>query len=138
MKAYICFQCGGMAWVENQSVTIKGSVAKSGRVIKKSYVEESSARCRFCGTEEALVEVEGSEKAFAELASLGRRERVLRAVDMMIDGKLSAEDATRDDLLFYLECFSLRMKGKAAREFMEKVKEVFGRWALIEGGSKWG
>mgnify|MGYP000367071201 CR=1 FL=1 len=137
VKAEVCLQCGSMSWVMVSKMYVgECRVRKDGRVQCVESFEQLEYFCRECDGS-ALLGIKGSPAIFRELMGLSPMERILRALNHIIDGTLEVtDDIGPDEVLEMLECFKIRwakLRGEeAAEEFMEKAKEIIGKWKLLE------
>jgi hypothetical protein len=96
--------------------------------------------CNECGGHSSLLGVKGTPKIYRELISLKPMDRILKALNYVVDGTLELiDDVGPDEVMGLLECFRDRWttlrsdeKGlRAAEDFMSKAKEVVGKWKLL-------
>jgi hypothetical protein len=115
------------------------NVGKDGHVAFEEEFINLEHLCNKCYAD-TLVGVKGTVKVFRELARLRPMQRVIKALDYIVDGTLELADGL--DLVEALEMAKgFRDKWKelhrseeerrAAEEFMRKVEGIIGKWKLL-------
>jgi len=140
VEAQICLQCGSMSWLMvSNSYVGEYRVREDGHVEFKEEFRELECVCSECGGRSTLG-VKGTPKTYKELVSLHPMERVLKALNYVVDGTLElADDVGPDDVIELVECFRDRWTAlhsdeeglRAAEEFMLKAEEIVGKWKLL-------
>jgi hypothetical protein len=141
LEAQICLQCGSMSWLMvSNSYVGEYRVRKDGHVEFNETFHELEYVCNECGGHSPLLGVKGTPKIYRELVSLDPMERVLKALNYVVDGTLEpTDDVDPDEVMELLECFRDRWTTlhsdeknlRAAEDFMSKAKEVVGKWKLL-------
>ena len=141
LEAQICLQCGSMSWlIVSNSYVGEYRVRKDGHVEFNETFSELEYVCNECGSHSSLLGVKGTPKIYRELISLNPMERVLKALNYIVDGALEpTDDVDPDEALELLECFrdrwttlhSDKKNLRAAEDFMSKAREVVGKWKLL-------
>jgi hypothetical protein len=141
LEAQICLQCGSMSWlIVSNSYVGEYRVRKDGHVEFNETFSELEYVCNECGSHSSLLGVKGTPKIYRELISLNPMERVLKALNYIVDGALEpTDDVDPDEALELLECFrdrwttlhSDKKNLRAAEDFISKAREVVGKWKLL-------
>jgi hypothetical protein len=141
LEAQICLQCGSMSWLMvSNSYVGEYRVRKDGHVEFNETFHELEYVCNECGGHSSLLGVKGTPKIYKELISLKPMDRILKALNYVVDGTLEpTDDVDPDEVMELLECFRDRWTTlhsdeknlRAAEDFMSKAKEVIGKWKLL-------
>lgn len=141
LEAKLCLQCGSMSWsqvsdeyVGNFHVRRDGHIAFMETFANMEYV------CNGCGSTSTLLGVKATPPVYRELIKLKPMQRILRALELVADGKIEVTDSdlTPDEVMEGIECFKnhwltmRRGSAKAVEEFVSKAKGLVARWKLLE------
>jgi hypothetical protein len=125
-EVQLCFQCGSMIWIQIFSgYTRTYHVREDGRVEFEEDFDSVETTCNKCGSW-CLLGVVGARKVFRELAALDPAERILRALGYLCEKKLKeadGESATPDDILKWLDCYTMRKEIQQHQRRHEKEEE---------------
>jgi hypothetical protein len=141
IEAQICLQCGSMSWLMlSNSYVGTFHVRKDGHVEFEEEFRELEYVCRECGGHFSLLGVKETPEVYRELVSLHPIQRVLKALDFLVNGTLKlTDDVSPDDVMELVECFSHRWTMlhrddeslRAAESFTARAKEIVGKWKLL-------
>jgi len=142
VEAYMCLQCGSMSWLlVSDNYTGKYCVRKDGHVEFKEEFADLECVCGGCGSHSSLIGLNGTPKVYRELVRLQPMQRILRALNLIVDGTLElVSDTTPDEVADLVEIFVDRWQTlhkdaescRVAEDFLLKTKEVIGKWKLLE------
>jgi len=133
VEAQICLQCGAMEWVIVSSrYHASYRVRIDGHVEFEEWMGEMEYYCSSCGSS-GLLGIEGSPEVFRELARLKPPERIIHALELIVEGRLEMkDDFTPEEVLEIVE-FTSTLKGEeASKSFLSDVKRIIARWKMIE------
>lgn len=141
LEAQLCLQCGSMSWSLISSEYV-GSfhVRRDGHIAFKETFDKIEYVCNRCGSTSALLGVKAAPSVYRELAKLKPMQRILRALELVADGKIRVTDSDMgpDEVKEYLECFKKRWltmhksSERAVEDFISKAKGIVGRWKLLK------
>ena len=140
-EAQLCLQCGAMDWSLISSDYVQSfRVRRDGRIAFKETFEKIEYVCNKCGSTSALLGVKASPSTYRKLASLTPMQRILKALEYIVEGTLRVTDSDMgpDEVLDCIEGFRQRWLMKHERsaeeleDFVSKAKGIVGRWKLLE------
>jgi len=140
LEAQICLQCGSMNWLMVSDKYVgEFHVRKDGHIAFEEDFMNLAYLCNKCYAD-TLVGVKGTVKTFRELARLRPMQRIIKALDYIVDGTLElADDLDLVEVLEMAKEFRDKWKElhrseedrRAAEEFMRKVEGIIGKWKLL-------
>jgi len=136
IDAQICLQCGAMEWVIVSSrYQSSYRVRPDGQVEFEEEMEDVEYYCINCGSS-GLLGIEGSPRIFRDLFALKPAERIIHALELIIEGKLEMkDDFTPEEVLEFIEMgFASNLKNeKDSERFLSEIKRIVARWKIIDG-----
>jgi len=130
-SARICLRCGTLKWVEAPSnlkyLVYCKEVRRDGCVVMEDY-------CSVCGAP-SLLGVWGSVEIFRKLDALKPAKRIIRILELIVEGKLEImDDFTPEEVLgFIRNGYASRLEDEEAlKRFLLEVEKIIARWKMIE------
>jgi hypothetical protein len=140
VEAQICLQCGSMSWLVISSGYVgEYRVREDGHVEFIEDFRELEYVCNECGGH-SLLGVKGTPKVYCKLIRLQPMQRILAALENIVDGTLEVTDEVDlDEVMELIECFRDRWTMlhkdeeslRAVEDFMSRVEKILGKWKLL-------
>lgn len=127
IEAYLCPECGSMEWnAFADGYVASFRVRSDGRVEYSEDFYKFEVECSKCGCS-LLINIEGARRMLRELARLKPEDRILRALEMGVEGEIRINEDPKNLLELIEE--SQRDRGE---EFLSKVRSLIGRLRILE------
>jgi len=135
VDAQICLRCGALEWVMVSSrYQASYRVRPDGHVEFEEEMDEMEYYCSSCGSL-CLLGIEGSPEIFRELVGLKPAKRIIRILELIVEGKLEAKDgfAPEEVLEFIEDGYASYLKDEeASKKFLSEAEKIIARWKMIE------
>ncbi|MEM2592726.1 MAG: hypothetical protein QXI60_09085 [Thermofilaceae archaeon] len=126
IEAYICAKCGSMKWVAYADGYIgEFEVTRDGNVKYSEEFCKYELECGVCN-DSSLIYIKGSRWELRDLVRLRPEDRILKVLEMIVDGRIRVSLSPRELLEIIEEC-----QFERGEEFLEKVRCLINRWIVL-------
>ena len=121
-------KCGSMKWIAYAGGYVgKFEVTRDGNVKYNEEFYKYEVECGVCNDYSSLIYIKGSRWELRDLMRSRPEDRILKVLEMIVDGRIQVSGSPRELLEIIEECQSER-----GEEFLEKVRCLINRWAVLK------